>query len=229
MKVDPAVTKLADDIVGPSDRALARGLTHIERGGNFAESMLTALYPQTGRAHVVGSTSSPGSGKSTLTRALAKAARNRGLTVGVVAVDPSSPFSGGSILGDRSRMNDVAADMGVFIRSLATHGALGGLSRPASDSIDLMDAAGKQIIFVETVGIGQDEVDVMQAVHTTIVVSVPGLGDEIQTLKAGILEIADIHVVNKADREGANRIQAELRSMLTLSRADGQYWKTPII
>ncbi len=229
MTRDPATGRIAEQILSGADRSLSRGLTSVERGGDAAEALLDLLHPHTGRAHVVGITGSPGSGKSTLTRALAREARQRGITVGVVAVDPSSPFSGGSILGDRIRMNDVAVEMGVFIRSLATRGALGGLSRAAADSIDLMDAAGKQLIFVETVGVGQDEVDVMQAVHTVVVVSVPGLGDEIQTLKAGVLEIADIHVVNKADRDGADKIRAELRSMLALNGASQHAWQPPIL
>lgn len=229
MTRDLAIGRLAEQILSGADRALSRGLTAVERGGDDAQALLDLLHPHTGRAHVVGITGSPGSGKSTLTRAVAREARKRGITVGVVAVDPSSPFSGGSILGDRIRMNDVAVELGVFIRSLATRGALGGLSRAAVDSIDLMDAAGKQLILVETVGVGQDEVDVMQAVHTVVVVSVPGLGDEIQTLKAGVLEIADIHVVNKADREGADKIRAELRSMLALNGASQRGWQSPIL
>lgn len=221
--------KLAKQILAGSDGALARGLSWVERGGELAEALLEQLYPHTGRAHVIGITGSPGSGKSTLARALARVARERKYTVGIVAVDPSSPYSGGAILGDRIRMNDVACEQGVFIRSLATHGALGGLSRAAADSMDLMDAAGKEVIFVETVGVGQDEVDIMHAVPTVVVVSVPGLGDDIQTLKAGVLEIADIHVVNKADREGANRVEAELRSMLTLNADPQQLWQTPVL
>lgn len=229
MAADISLSKLAEEIVKGSDRALSRGLTTVERGGEAAESLSDMLYPHTGRAHLVGITGSPGSGKSTLTRALARAARQRRRTVGVVAIDPSSPYSGGAILADRIRMNDVATDMGVFIRSLATHGALGGLSRAAADSIDLMDAAGKDLVFVETVGVGQDEVDIIQAVHTIIVVSVPGLGDEIQTLKAGVLEIADIHVVNKADRDGADRVASEIRSMLALVPGDGKSWRPPVL
>ena len=233
MKDEPLISKLAEEILAGSDRALSRGLTWVERGGEVAEALLECLYCHTGQAHVVGITGSPGSGKSTLTRTLARAARTRGLTVGIVAVDPSSPFSGGAILGDRIRMNDVAVELGVFIRSLATHGALGGLSRAAADSVDLMDAAGRQLIFVETVGVGQDEVDIMQTVHTVILVSVPGLGDEIQTLKAGILEIADIHVVNKADREGAEQVRAELRAMLALGSGpavgNDKCWQPPVL
>ena len=232
MTSDPqtSIHALAEQIRQGDDRALSRGLSHVERGGDIAESLLRSLYSYAGKAHVVGITGSPGSGKSTLTRALARAARGIGLTVGIIAVDPSSPFSGGAILGDRIRMNDVAVELGVFIRSLATHGELGGLSRAAADSIDLMDAAGRQIIFVETVGVGQDEIDVMQTVHTVVVVNVPGLGDEIQTLKAGILEISDIHVVNKADREGSDRLMAELRSMLTLDAVRGKdSWQPPVL
>jgi len=213
---DRAVAELADAIVAGSVRALGRGLTWIEAGGPRAETLSARLYPHGGRAHVVGITGSPGSGKSTLVRALTRAARGRGRTVGIVAVDPSSPFSGGAILGDRIRMNDLALDPGVFIRSMATRGTLGGLSRATADAVDLMDAAGRSPIFVETVGVGQDEVEVMRLAHTVVVVSVPGLGDDVQALKAGLLEIADVHVVNKADRDGADRTQAELRAMLTL-------------
>jgi LAO/AO transport system kinase len=207
---------LATEIVAGNTRALARGLTWVETGGERAEALSERLYPQTGRAHVVGITGSPGSGKSTLVRALARAARQRGRTVGILAVDPSSPYSGGAILGDRIRMNDLALDPGVFIRSMATRGALGGLARAAADAIDLMDAAGRDPIFVETVGVGQDEVEIAGAADTVVVVSVPGLGDDVQAIKAGVLEIADIHAVNKADREGADRTMAELRAMLTL-------------
>ena len=223
------VGKLAQELLEGSDRALSRGLTLIERGGGASEDLLGYVYPYTGRAHIVGLTGSPGAGKSTLTAALARAAVKAGLSVGVIAMDPSSPYSGGAILGDRIRMNDVAFELGVFIRSLATHGALGGLSRAATDSIDLLDASGKEIILVETVGVGQGEVDVMEAVHTVVVVSVPGLGDEIQALKAGVLEIADIHVVNKADREGAGRIHAEISSMLLLSGFQSSNWRPPVV
>jgi LAO/AO transport system kinase len=211
------VETLARELLAGSPRALARGLTWVEAGGARAEALAARLFAHTGRAHIVGLTGAGGSGKSTLARVLARAARARGRTVGVIAVDPSSPFSGGAILGDRIRMNDLALDPGVFIRSMATRGALGGLCRAAADGVDLMDAAGRDLVLVETVGVGQDEVDVMRLAHTVVVVSVPGLGDDVQALKAGILEIADLHVVNKADREGADRTVAELRAMLTLS------------
>ncbi len=223
------VAGLGDQIREGSTRGLARGLTWVEAGGQRAEALCCYLYPETGRAHIIGITGSPGSGKSTLARALAWAARARGLTVGIIAVDPSSPFTGGAILGDRIRMNDLALDPGVFIRSMATRGALGGLCRAAADAVDLMDAAGRHIVIVETVGVGQDEVDIMRVAHTVVVVSVPGLGDDIQALKAGILEIADIHVVNKSDREGADRTVAELRAMLTLMPAAPGTWVPPVL
>ena len=225
----PDVETLASQIVEGSTRALARGLTWVESGGPRAEALCARLYPHTGRAQIVGVTGAPGSGKSTLARALALVARGRGRTVGVVAVDPSSPFTGGAILGDRIRMSDLALDPGVFIRSMATRGALGGLSRAAADAVDLMDAAGRNLVLVETVGVGQDEVDVMRLAHTVLVVSVPGLGDDVQALKAGILEIADLHVVNKSDREGADRTVAELRAMLTLLPTVDGIWVPPVL
>ena len=228
-EVDGAVATLAEAILGGAVRPLARGLTWIEAGGPRAEALSERLYPHGGRAHVIGITGSPGGGKSTLVRALARAARARGRTVGVIAVDPSSPFSGGAILGDRIRMNDLALDPGVFIRSMATRGALGGLSRATADAVDLMDASGRDPILVETVGVGQDEVDIMRIAQTVVVVSVPGLGDDVQALKAGVLEIADVHVVNKADREGAERTIAELRAMLTLLPQKDGAWMPPVL
>ncbi len=183
---------------------------------------LKRLYPATGKAFVIGVTGNPGSGKSTIVDCLIGRYREQGLRVGVVAIDPSSPFSGGAILGDRIRMQRHATDPGVFIRSLATRGHLGGLSRSTQDIITVMDAMGNDVVIVETVGVGQDEVDVVSTAHTSVVVLVPGLGDEIQAIKAGILEIADLLVVNKADREGADRTVADLAMMLDLRPAEAR-------
>ena len=222
--VDEAVQRIRAGSV----RAMARGLSWIESGGQLAEALTDALYPFSGAAHVVGITGSPGSGKSTLTSALTRVIRAAGASVGIVAVDPSSPFSGGSILGDRIRMAEIGSDPGVFIRSMATRGALGGLCAAARDAVDLLDVAGKDIVIVETVGVGQDEVDIMRLAHTTLVVSVPGLGDDIQAMKAGIIEIADIHVINKADREGADRTAADIRNVLALGHSSTM-WEPPVL
>ncbi len=185
-----------------------------------AVEALKRLYPHTGRAHVVGVTGNPGAGKSTVVDGLIAWYRRLGRTVGVVAIDPTSPFSGGAILGDRIRMQRHATDEGVFIRSMATRGHLGGLSKAAADAITVMDAMGRDVVLVETVGVGQDEVDIVSTAHTCVVVVVPGLGDEIQAIKAGILEIADILVVNKADRQGVERTVADLNLMLDLRSHD---------
>jgi LAO/AO transport system kinase len=178
---------------------------------------MALAWPHLGRAVVVGLTGSPGAGKSTLTDQLARTLRAEGKKVGILAVDPTSPFSGGAILGDRIRMQRIAADPGIFIRSMATRGALGGLARATQDAIDLLDAAGWDVVLVETVGVGQDEVDVVSCVQTCCVVLVPGMGDEIQAIKAGIMEVADIFVINKADRDGADKVEAEIEGMKSLS------------
>lgn len=198
--------------------AAARLMRDLDDEMADAREMLRQLYPHTGRAHVIGITGSPGAGKSSLTNQLISALRKRGQTVGVVAVDPSSPFSGGAILGDRVRMQPHTTDPGVFVRSLATRGHMGGLSRTTGDVVDVMDAMGKDVVIVETVGVGQDELDIIRLAHTTLVVQVPGLGDDIQSIKAGILEIASIFVVNKADLPGADLVMRDLEAML-LARA----------
>jgi len=197
-----------------SRRDLARLLTRIENGQAAAE--LAALYPYTGKAHIVGVTGAPGTGKSSLVNALARHYRREGQTVGIVAVDPSSPFTGGAILGDRIRMQDLSGDAGVFIRSMATRGSLGGLASTTGDLTRALDAAGYDLVFVETVGAGQSEVDIARTAQTTLVVEAPGLGDDVQAIKAGILEIADILVVNKADRPGIENTVRALRAMLEL-------------
>src|SRR5256885_11703343 len=194
-----------------------------------AEAELRALFPRTGRAQIVGITGNPGAGKSTLVDRLIARLRAAGKTVGVLAVDPTSPFTGGAILGDRIRMQDHALDTGVFIRSLATRGQLGGLSRATSDCARVLDAMGKDVILIETVGVGQDEIEICRLAHTTVVVVVPGLGDDIQAIKAGILEVADLFAVNKADREGADRTVRDLRSMLELNHVMGKDIDIPIV
>jgi LAO/AO transport system kinase len=198
-------------------RALARAISMVEENRQAAVTLLQEVFPHTGSATVIGLTGSPGSGKSSLVDRLVGAFRAGGRRVGVVAVDPSSAFSGGAILGDRIRMQDHAGDPDVFIRSMATRGCLGGLSRTTNDAIDLMDAAGYDPILVETVGVGQDEVDVVKTADVVAVVLVPGMGDDIQAIKAGILEIADLFVINKADRPGADRLESELTYMMDLS------------
>ena len=208
--------------------AIARLITRAEAGEEGADDALGEIYKRTGNAHVVGITGVPGSGKSTLVAELCKAIRESGRKVGVIAVDPTSPFTGGAILGDRIRMGELGGDQGVFIRSMATRGALGGLSRATLPATDILDAAGFDIVLIETVGVGQDEVDVVRAAHTTVVVSAPGLGDDIQAIKAGILEIADIHVVSKCDRADANRTVTELKAMLSLGISLGQQQDRPI-
>ena len=202
-------------------RAAARLMRDLDDRRDSAIAVLKQLYPRTGKAYIVGITGNPGAGKSTVVDALISHYRALGERVGVVAVDPSSPFSGGAILGDRIRMQGHALDSNVFIRSLATRGMLGGLSRSTFDVIAVLDAMGFDRILVETVGVGQDEIDVMRAVHTTVVVTVPGLGDDIQAIKSGLLEVADVLVVNKGDRDGADRTERDLLHMLDL-RAEGE-------
>lgn len=206
---------------------LARAITAVENESAGASDIISAIHPHLGHAHVVGFTGPPGAGKSTLVSAYVAELRNRGMTVGVVAVDPSSPLTGGAILGDRIRMTAHTGDEGVFVRSLASRGHLGGLSRTAARVIDVMDAGGRDVVVVETVGAGQSEVEVAEIAHTKVVVCAPGLGDDIQAIKAGILEIADILVVNKADLPLADRTVKQLKGMLGLSKREG--WVPPVL
>jgi LAO/AO transport system kinase len=225
-----AIERWAAQVRAGDTRAISRGITAIEDHDPRAEALLQQLFPHTGNAFVVGVTGAPGTGKSTLVDRLAAEYRAQGKTVGIIAVDPTSPFTGGAILGDRIRMQRHAADEGIFIRSMATRGFLGGLARATADVALLLDAAGKQIILIETVGVGQDEIDIVRLADCTLVLLVPGLGDDVQSMKAGLMEIANIFVLNKAEREGADRLAQQIEATLHLAAAagDGQ-WEPPIV
>lgn len=223
---------IVERVLSGDRRALARLVTLIENEAPEAHDYLARLYPQSGRAQIVGITGSPGAGKSTLVTQLCRELRQRELRIGVVAVDPSSPFTGGALLGDRIRMQELAGDPNVFIRSMASRGSLGGLAASTRDVARALDAAGYDVVIIETVGAGQAEVEIVRAAHTVLVVTVPGMGDDIQALKAGILEIADIFVVNKADRPGADQTAAELRMLLSLAAKQPKspdVWRVPIL
>jgi LAO/AO transport system kinase len=220
---------LARALLEGNRRALAQALTLVETGGLQARALLGALYAYTGRAHIIGVTGAPGVGKSTLVAALAAHWRRAGRAVGIIAVDPTSPFTRGAILGDRIRMQALSGDPGVFIRSMASRGRLGGIARATGDAVAVLDAAGFDLVLVETVGAGQGEVEIAAAAHTTIVIETPGAGDDIQAIKAGILEIADLLVVNKADRDGAEQTVRQLRAMLSLADLPANGWTPPVL
>jgi len=220
-----------EKVVAGDVRSVARLLRDIDDGMPGVRQTLKELYPYTGRAYVLGITGAPGVGKSTLVDQMLSHIRKQDKTVGVLAVDPTSPFSGGAILGDRVRMQRHSMDEGVFIRSLATRGHFGGLTQSTRGAIDVLDAMGKDYIIVETVGVGQDEVEVVKSAHTTVIVVIPGMGDDIQAIKAGILEVGDIFLINKADREGADKTLSDLRMMINMDqrRYDDGGWKPPIL
>jgi LAO/AO transport system kinase len=219
---------MLSDVLQGDFRAIARLITIVENESPEAAGFLRALFPHTGRAFSIGITGAPGAGKSSLVDRLAGHFRTRSHKVGIIAVDPTSPYSGGAILGDRIRMQSRSVDPGTFIRSMATRGNLGGLSRTAADALTILDAAGFDVLFVETVGVGQDEVDVARTTDVTVVLLVPGMGDDVQAMKAGIMEIGDVFVVNKADHPGVERVEAELDVLISMSRRpDG--WKPPVV
>ncbi|HXP22953.1 MAG TPA: methylmalonyl Co-A mutase-associated GTPase MeaB [Candidatus Sulfotelmatobacter sp.] len=224
----PAVEDWAAKVLAADVRAISRAITAIENRLPESEALLKQLFPHTGQAYLTGVTGAPGTGKSTLVDRLAAYHRKHKERVGVVAVDPTSPYSGGAILGDRIRMQGHAGDTGIFIRSMATRGFLGGLARSTAEVALLLDAAGKRRILIETVGVGQDEIDIVRLADCVLVMLVPGLGDDIQNMKAGLMEIGDIFVLNKADREGADRLEEQLHAMLSLVMPrDG--WHTPVV
>lgn len=222
------MTDLPDGIFKGEPRAIARAITAVENGTADAGGLMKVVYPKTGNALVIGITGSPGAGKSSLVDKLAAFYKEKGEKIGIICVDPSSPFSGGAILGDRIRMATLGLDKNVFIRSMATRGNLGGLSRATVDAVAILDAAGFDKVIVETVGVGQDEVEIVKAADVSVVVLVPGMGDDIQAIKAGIMEIGDVFVINKADREGVLRTQKELESLLSLAHRP-DFWNPPIV
>ena len=226
--MDANFSALISSVRSGDARATARAISTVENRAPGWSDLLKALFPYTGRARVIGLTGAPGAGKSTLVDQLAKLYRNQDRTVGIIAVDPTSPYTGGAILGDRIRMQDHFADAGIYIRSMATRGSLGGLARATADVTTVLDASGRNVILIETVGVGQDEVEIVRLADITVVILVPGMGDDVQTIKAGIMEIADIFVINKSDREGAERVEREIRALQTLAvRQDG--WTPPIV
>ncbi len=217
-----------ESIFAGDRRAIARGISAVESGEPAGRELVKRLFPRTGQAYVIGITGSPGAGKSTLVEKLAGEYRAGGIQVGILAVDPTSPFSGGAILGDRIRMQSLSMDSGVYIRSMATRGMLGGLAPAAHDAVTVLDAAGCQVVLIETVGVGQDEVEIARLADVTVLVLVPGMGDDVQTFKAGVMEIADLFVINKSDRPGAERVEQEVTAMLSITPRLNE-WQPPIL
>ncbi len=226
--IPASISTWVEQIRSGNLRALSRAITAVENRTSESHHLLKALFAYSGRARVVGLTGSPGAGKSTLVDALAGQYRMRQQTVGIIAIDPTSPYTGGAILGDRIRMQSHGGDAGIFIRSMATRGSLGGLSSTTADVATVLDASGRDLVLIETVGVGQDEVDIVRLADVTIVILVPGMGDDVQSIKAGIMEIADIFVINKADRDGAERVEREVRAMQSLSMRNDN-WVPPVI
>jgi LAO/AO transport system kinase len=227
-RLNPNLPLLIDQLRSGDLRALARAISTVENRASGWSDLLKSVFPHSGRARVLGLTGPPGAGKSTLVDQLARFYRKNNRTVGIIAVDPSSPYTGGAILGDRIRMQEHFSDPGIYIRSMATRGSLGGLARTTADVATVLDASGRELIMIETVGVGQDEVDIVRLADVTIVILVPGMGDDVQTIKAGIMEIADIFVINKSDRDGAENVEREIRTLQSLAmRGDG--WTPPII
>ena len=226
--LDSDLNSLIERVRSGDPRALARAISAVENRAPHWSDLLKALFPSTGHARILGLTGAPGAGKSTLVDQLAKHYRKQDQTVGIIAVDPTSPYTGGAILGDRIRMQDHFADPGIYIRSMATRGSLGGLARATADVTTVLDASGRDLVMIETVGVGQDEIDIVRLADITIVILVPGMGDDVQTIKAGIMEIADIFVINKSDRDGAERVEREIRALQSLS-ARNDHWTPPIV
>jgi LAO/AO transport system kinase len=222
------IQPLVDQLRAGDPRVLARAISTVENRTPGWSELLKALFPHSGHARILGLTGPPGAGKSTLVDQLARHYRKENRTVGIIAVDPTSPYTGGAILGDRIRMQEHFSDPGIYIRSMATRGSLGGLARTTADVATVLDASGRDLVMIETVGVGQDEVDIVRLANVTIVILVPGMGDDVQTIKAGIMEIADIFVINKSDREGAERVEREIRALQSLAiRTDN--WTPPIV
>jgi LAO/AO transport system kinase len=228
LNLSPDIQALIEPLRAGDARSLARAISIVENRAPGWSDLLKALFPHTGQARVIGLTGAPGAGKSTLVDQLARFSRTQNQTVGIIAVDPTSPYTGGAILGDRIRMQDHFADSGIYIRSMATRGSLGGLARTTADVATVLDASGRDVILIETVGVGQAEVDIVRLAEITVVILVPGMGDDVQTIKAGIMEIADIFVINKSDRDGAENVEKEIRALQSLAmRSDG--WTPPIV